>query len=87
MKFSSTISSDTCFPDYAQIPDVGCSIVVNGYSIEIETGFSTRPFLGKVTGLDGKSLKGRQVDVYAKRDAAPNTLDISVGTQYFVHIH
>lgn len=86
IKLSGTISSDTCSPDYNQIPDTGCSIVVKGYSVEIEAGFSARPFLGKVTGLDAKSLKGRRADIYAENDDS-KTLDISSSSKYYVHIH
>lgn len=87
LKFRGVITSDTCAPDYHQIPDIGCSIVVDGYSIEVEKGFSAVPFRGTVTGLDGNSLKGRQAEVFAHRLESSKSLDISTKTKYYVHIH
>lgn len=86
VKLSGTITSDTCSPDYNQIPDTGCSITVKGYTVDIEEGFSALPFKGTVTGQDGNSLKGRRADVFARRDGS-KTLDISTDSKYYVHIH
>jgi hypothetical protein len=84
---SGTILSDTCRPDFNQIPDTGCSIVVDGYTVEVEPGFNSRPFLGKVTGVDGNGLKGKHADIYAKKLGSSKTLDIGSSPNFYVNIY
>jgi preprotein translocase subunit YajC len=66
------------------IPDAGCSIVVNGYSIPIVHGFINTPHLGTVTG-DSHNLVGKTAHVYAERIDSKDA-SIFDSSKYYVHI-
>lgn len=80
------ITQDTCAPSEA-VPDVGCSITVNGYEIGIVQG-NTRPLPtpGTVTGLDTSADQtGSHADVYAQL-VGPHSASILYASKYYARI-
>lgn len=94
VKLYGKIASDGCFTNNAAsagrapIGDVGCSILVNGYTVDVRLGNIRPPTnRGMVTGLDeNRDQTGQYVDVYAKLVDA-NSASIWVDSKYYVHIH
>ncbi|MHB1865194.1 MAG: hypothetical protein ACYCPS_03470 [Candidatus Saccharimonadales bacterium] len=72
---------------YCSIPDVGFSIKVNGYNIQITNGFSSSPFLGQVTGLKlpCSNMLGHKASVYGVL-VSSSAISISDSANYYVHI-
>lgn len=89
VSFSGPITASTCpvnLPGASPNPsDAGCSITVNGYSIQVVHGNTTGPFLGQVTGLDGKALVGRVAKVHGQL-TSETTVSIWASANYFVKI-
>lgn len=89
IKFSGKITADDCTRSGAPpIGDVGCSVTVNGYAIDVVPG-NIRPPANPdgVTGLDLHSDQtGEVADVYAKK-LDNNSASILDDVKYYVHIH
>jgi hypothetical protein len=83
------ITSDGCDQSQENIPigDVGCTITVNGYDVQVVHGNArlfTKP--GTLTGLDTSTNQtGRHVSIYAQL-TAPHTATILSAPKYYARI-
>lgn len=80
------ITQDTCAPPEA-IPDVGCSITVNGYQVIVVQG-NARLLAppGTVTGLDASTDQtGSHADIYAQL-VGPHLASILQAPKYHARI-
>lgn len=67
-------------------PDTGCSIIVNGYSVQIVHGFTNTPDLGTVTGYaQNQPLVNKTAHIYAQK-IDDKDASIFGNSRYYVHI-